>query len=718
MEETNKFEIEIKGKTLKVEVNGFAEQAAGSCLIKFGETAVLATCSIGEEKTGIDFFPLTCEYQERYYAAGRILGSRFIRREGRPSTEAILNSRLIDRTIRPLFPKELKKEIQVIATCLSWDEENDPDILGMLGSSLALAVSNIPWNGPIAAVRVGQKEDGGFILNPTYEEKEDCLMDIVFAAVEKDGEVLVNLIDCRAEEALEKSIVDAYEFAKPFLKELIDFQRKICLKIGRVKIPLPVVEEDKRLRESVKKILAEKLEKAVCQADRSKSKADLAALKEEISALAGEEGAAEALKVLEEEKNKLLRRLVFDKAIRPDGRKLDEVREISAEVHILPRTHGSAVFSRGETKALSILTLGAPGDQQLLEGMEISGKKRFLHHYNFPPYSVGEVKPLRGPSRREIGHGMLAEKSLRPLIPKTEDFPYTIRVVSEILSSNGSTSMASVSAACLALMDGGVPLKRPAAGISIGLVSNSGLKDYRLITDIQGLEDHCGDMDFKVAGTEKGITAIQVDVKIPGITKEIIIKALEAAKKARLKILSIQNRALGSPRAKLSPFAPRVYVININPAKIGNVIGSGGRTINEIIEDCGVSIDIEESGKIFITADKEAAAEKAVKWIKNITKEVKVGEIFQGKVKRLLSFGAMVEILPGQEGLVRPSELADFRINRLESIIKIGDIIPVKVIEIDDQGRINLSAKRAGFKPDKKAFFSRRQSGRPPEKKF
>jgi len=692
------FKLEIGQINIEAGTNNLAEQASGSCLIKLGETTILATCQIGEERPNMGFFPLTCEYQERYYAAGRILGSRFIRREGRPSTEAILNSRLIDRAIRPLFPKGLKREVQVITTCLSWDQKNDPDILGLLGSSLALLISDIPWNGPLAAVRVGQTKNNEFILNPTYEEKEESPMEIVLAGIEKDGDILINMIECQGEEVEEKTILAAYDFAKPFLKKIIGFQKEIKEKEGKKKVPLPIAEKNAQLEQEVKKIIKEKLKPALYQTDRQKSKQDLTAIKEEILAEVGEENIDQALDIFEREKEELLKKMILEEEKRPDKRKLDQIRDIKVETGVLPQTHGSAIFSRGLTKALSILTLGSPSDQQLLEGMEISGKKRFLHHYNFPPYSTGEVRPLRGPGRREIGHGMLAEKAIRPVIPKFEDFPYTIRVVSEMLSSNGSTSMASVSAACLALMDGGVPIKRPTAGIAIGLIADKDLRQYKLLTDIQGPEDHYGNMDFKVAGTEKGITAIQMDVKIAGINREIMEQALNRAKKARLEILSIQNKVLSQPRKELSEFAPRVYIVNIKPDKIGRVIGSGGRIINEIIEDCGVSIDIEESGKIFITADKDEAAQKAIEWIKNLTKEIKIGEEFQGKVKRIFNFGAMVEIFPGQEGLVRISEFANFRINKVEDVVRVGDIIPVKVIGIDDQGRINLSAKEAGFK--------------------
>lgn len=698
----DKFSAKIGRQELEIKIGGLAEQASGCCLVSFGETAVLATCQSGQEKPGQDFFPLTCDYEERFYAAGKILGSRFIRREGRPTTDAVLNCRLIDRAIRPLFPKELRKEIQVISTCLSWDKENDPDILGLIGSSISLMISNIPWEGPIAAARIGKSKEGDFILNPTYEERENGEMDLVIAAVEENKEILANMIEMEGNEISEEAILKAFDFAKPYLKEILDFQKSIVEKIGLEKIPAVKIQKNQEIEEQAKKFLSEKIKDALYQKEKQKRNDSLKELENELMENFGNKEEAEGIKFLEifeEAKEKALRETILKEKKRPDGRKLDEVRPINAEVGILSRNHGSAIFTRGETKALSILTLGAPGDQQILEGMEFSGKKRFLHHYNFPPYSVGEVKPLRGPGRREIGHGMLAEKALLPLIPKFEDFPYTIRVVSEMLSSNGSTSMASVSAACLAMMDGGVPLKRPAAGIAIGLVSEPGFSNYKVLTDIQGPEDHSGEMDFKVAGTEKGITAIQLDVKIKGLTRKIMEEALERAKKARLEILKAQGKALEKPRQTLSKFAPRVYIININPEKIGSVIGSGGRIINEIIDDCGVSIDIEESGQIFVTGENEEATAKAIEWIKNITKEVKIGETFQGKIKRILNFGAMVEILPGQEGMVHISEFAEFRINRIEDVVKINDIIPVVVIGIDEQGRINLSAKKAGFKP-------------------
>ncbi len=714
------FKTELGKHKLEVQIGNLALQASGSSLIKLGETTLLITCQKGEKKSTLDFFPLTCNYEERFYAAGKILGSRFIRRETRPTTEAVLISRLVDRIIRPLFPENFKNEVQVIATCLSWDTESDPAILAVLGSSIALSVSEIPWHGPIGVVRIG-KIGENFILNPTYLEREKSELDLVISGVEKEEEILINMLEFQGEEISEQTVLEAFDFAKPYLKKLIDFQKELTKKTGKEKIPLSPVSKDADLEKEIKKLLEKKLEKVLYQKDKQKRQEDSESLKEKIlekleekflktpiKDVEKEEKIEEALRIFKEEKEKILRENILKKEKRPDGRKLDEIRQIKTEVGILPRIHGSGIFTRGETKALSILTLGAPGDQQLLDGMEIRGKKRFLHHYNFPPYSVGEVGPLRGPGRREIGHGALAEKALLPLIPKFEDFPYTIRVVSEILSSNGSTSMASISAATLALMDGGVPIQRGAAGIAIGLFIDENVDPnesklnkitYKILTDIQGPEDSLGDMDFKVAGTEKGINVIQMDVKAEGITGEILKESLERAKKARLEILEIQKKTLAQPRKELSIFAPRVYIISINPEKIGAVIGPGGRVINEISESLGVSIDIEESGKVFVTAENEVAAQKAVNWIKNLTQEVKIGETFQGKVKRIFDFGVIVEILPGQEGLCHISQIADFRVERIQDLIKIGEIIPVKVTEIDRNGKISLSAKQAGFKP-------------------
>jgi len=729
-----KFKLELGGKDLLVEIKNLAEKANGSCWIRYGDTVVLATAVMGEEREEKDFFPLTVEYQERFYAAGKILGSRFIRRESRPSDEAILTSRLIDRAIRPRFPENLKREVQVIITCLSWDRENDPDIPGLIAASISLGISDIPWQGPIAALRVGEINPGvppkagygadkKFILNPIYEQREKSNLDLVLTAVSQDLEkkngVLVNMIEAEGQEVQEEIVLKAVEFSEPYLKKLIEFQNQIIKKAGKKKIDLPELSSDLELESEIKEFLGDRLEKALYE----KSGITLDNLKEELAyfvegkpSTRAELGAGlvphrnevsgagypgpptgggkikYALDFFEKEIERLVHENIIKFEKRPDGRKLDEIREISCEVGVLPRTHGSGLFQRGETKSLSILTLGAPEDVKLLEGMEFIGKKRFMHHYNFPPYCSGEIKPLRGPGRREIGHGMLAEKALMGLCPNFEEFPYTLRIVSEILSSNGSTSMASVSSSILALMDAGVPIKNSCAGIALGLMQND-KGSYKILTDIQGPEDHHGDMDFKIAGTKNGITAIQMDVKVRGIDEKILKETLERGKKARLQILSKMEKTIQKPRTELSPWAPRVYVLQIRPEKIREVIGPGGKIIHEIIEECGVSINVENSGQVFVTAEKEEGAKKAVAWIKNITREIKVGEIFQGKVKRIVDFGAFLEILPGQDGLVHISQMAPYRVNKVEDIIKVGDVVPVKVISIDEQGRINLSMK-------------------------
>ena len=695
------FKLEIGGKELKVEVRNLAEQASGSVLVQYGDTLVLGTAVMADyQREGIDFFPLTVDYEERYYAAGKILGSRYIRRESRPSDEAILTSRFIDRAIRPRFPQNLKRETQIVVTCLSWDGENDPDIIGLIAASLALSISNIPWSGPVAILRVG-KVEGKFILNPVYAEREKSDLDLAITGVESPlaKDILINMIEAEGNEVEEKTILEAMEFAKPNLEKLIDFQKEIVKKVGEEKIKIEEPPQDLELEKEINDFLKNRLEKALYQPAKKERMDEVNALKEELvyfieGKYPGMGRQAYTKDFFEKEIEKLIHENVIKSDKRPDGRKLNEIRKLEAEAGLLPRTHGSGLFIRGQTKALSILTLGAPGDVRLLEGMEIVGKKRFMHHYNFPPYSVGEVRPMRGPGRRDIGHGMLAEKALIPLVPSFDEFPYTIRIVTEILSSNGSTSMASTSSASLALMDAGVPLKRPVAGIALGLMSDDKGK-YKILTDIQGPEDHHGDMDLKVAGTEKGITAIQMDVKLDGIGQDILKEALSEGKKARLRILDEMAKVIKKPRTELSPYAPRIIILKINPDKIREVIGPGGKMINRIIDECEVSIDIEDSGKIFVTAGKEEAVKKAVAWIENITREAKVGEIFQGRVTRILDFGAFTEIFPGQEGLIHISQLAPYHVEKVEDIVKVGDIVPVKVISIDEQGRINLSLKEA-----------------------
>ncbi len=698
MIEEKEYKKKIGNKELIVKINNLTEQANGACFVQYGETTVLSTAVMSKyEKREIGFFPLTLEYEERYYAAGKIKGPRYVKRESRPSDEAICNARLIDRAVRPLFPKDFNREVEIINTVLSWDSKNDPDILGLIGSSIALLVSDIPWRGPIGAVRVGKIGDN-FVLNPTYEEREESKIDVVFSVVEfpavPEG-VLVNMIEGSFNEAREKEILEAFEFAVPYLKKIISFQKEIKEKEGKEKIR---VEKDSKeeIEEEARKILNSELEGALFEVDKEKREKRIENLREEVCKRIEEKYPEEVdyVKIFfEREIDRIVHKNILEKERRPDGRKLDEIRKVECRVNVIPRTHGSALFCRGRTKSLSILTLGGPNDMQLLEGMEISGKKRFMHHYNFPPYCAGEIKPLKGPGRREIGHGMLVERSLLPLLPPFEKFPYAVRIVSEILSSNGSTSMAAVSSSSLALMDAGVPIKKPATGIAIGLIL-ADYKRYKLLTDIQGPEDHHGDMDFKIAGTEDGITGIQMDVKILGITKEIFKKALERGKKARLEILKEMRKAISKPREKLSPFAPKILGIKINPKKIRDVIGPGGKMINEIIEQCEVSVDIEEDGKIYVIGESRNAVEKAITWIKNITKEIKIGETFQGRVTRILHFGALVEILPGKEGLLHVSQFSG------RCSLRPGKIVVVRVISIDELGRVNLSLVNPKFRPE------------------
>ncbi|MBI2577626.1 MAG: polyribonucleotide nucleotidyltransferase [Candidatus Wildermuthbacteria bacterium] len=692
------FPLALKDKEIIVSFPNWAEQANGNVILRLGDTTVLVTAAMSQNESNLGFFPLTTDYEERFYAAGKILGSRFVRREGRPSDEAVITARLIDRAIRPLFPKNFFREVQVITTCLSWDGANDPDMIGLLGASLALGTSNIPWKGPVGGVRIGRVNDE-FIIDPTYEQRATGDLDFVLAGVKEDGEILYNMIEAEGHEVPEAVFEEALAFAKPYLIEQLDFQEKIIKEMGKEKIVIGAPEMPEEARKEIIEFIGSKLKEALFNGEKQARMSAVEALKMAVVAFAQEKFSEsvsnnQVKNFFDEKIDEVVHEAAIKEGKRVDDRKLDELRPLKASAALLPRTHGSGMFERGQTRTLSILTLGAPGDQRLLEGMEIIGKKRFMHHYNFPPYAPGEVKPLRGPGRREIGHGILAEKALLPVIPTVDEFPYTIRIVTEVVSSNGSTSMASVCSSTLALMDAGVPIKKPVAGISIGLMSKG--KDYVLLTDIQGPEDHHGDMDFKIAGTKEGITAIQLDVKVNGITDQIFKETLQTARKARVKILEeIMEKILPQPRPELSPFAPKIFVLQINPEKIGLVVGSGGKTINKIIEEYGVEIDIEPDGEIFVTSEDAERGKQAVALISNMTREAKAGEIFQGTVKRIMDFGAFVEVLPGQEGLVHISQLAPYRVNKVTDIVKVGDVIPVKVIEIDSQGRINLSLKAA-----------------------
>lgn len=692
------FSIKVGTKEISFELNNWAEQANGSVLVKSGQTAVLVTAVMSRgESQNQGFFPLTVEYEERFYAAGRILGSRFVRREGRPTDEAIIAARVIDRAIRPLFPPAMRREVQVIATCLAWDKENDPDILGLLGASFALTVSDIPWAGPLGALRVG-RVDGAFVLNPTYEERAKSDLDFALAAAKGADGVLINMIEASGEEARESAFEEALAFAESSLKALVDFQENAARTLGKQKVEIKTSEIDEETKKHVREFLGDKLKNALFQGAAYHRMETVNALKKEMSehiATSAPEYLKEAGDFFEKEIDRLVHEAAIKEGKRVDDRGLDETRELGALVGILERTHGSALFTRGQTKTLSIATLGAPGDQKILEGMEFIGKKRFMHHYNFPPYSSGETKPMRGPGRREIGHGMLAEKALLPVVPSFDEFPYAIRIVTEVVSSNGSTSMASACSSSLALMDAGVPIKRPVAGISMGLMSGE-QGQYAILTDIQGPEDHHGDMDFKVAGTRDGITAVQMDVKVRGITFAIFKEALEKARRTRIKILDeVVESTLPGPRPELSRWAPKIRVMHINPEKIGMVIGGGGKTINKIISDCGVAIDIEEDGTVYVSSEKEENIEKAMEIIGGIVREAQIGDQYTGKVRRIMPFGAFVELWPGQEGMVHISKLSSRRIEKVTDVVQIGDTIPVKVIEIDDQGRVNLALDKS-----------------------
>jgi len=704
--EAKKYSHTLAGKTFLIELTNWAEQANGSVLVRLGDTLVLATAVMSSNaREGIDYFPLMVEYEEKFYAAGKILGSRFIKRETRPSEEAVLAGRLIDRSIRPRFDMQMRNEVQIVITVLSVDDQNDPDVPALLAASLALSLSDIPWQGPIAGVRVAKKKDGEFILNPLYQEREETVLDVIISGT-KDK---INMLEAGAQEVSEKDFSDAIEWGFKFLQELIDFQNKIGQENQPQKTEGKIIQLPAELKALIKKEFSAKIEKALYQEiPRPAEAAGMAATKktaraaqttvqedwlkraEELYPDIFQKNAAGF--IFEDEINAIVHRRILEKGERSDGRKTDELRELSAAVGILPRVHGSGLFMRGETHALSTLTLGAPGDQQIIEGMEIRTKRNFLHHYNFPPFSTGEVKPMRGPGRREIGHGALAGRALLPLLPDKEEFPYTIRIVSEILSSNGSSSMASVCGAVLALMDAGVPIKKPAAGTAMGLMLNE-KGEYKILTDIQGPEDHHGDMDFKVAGTRDGITAVQMDVKIEGITFTMLRDTLTQARKTRIQILDFMQGILSAPRPELSPWAPRVLSLKINPEKIGALIGPGGKVINDIIAQTGAQIDIEDDGTVFITSETEEGMKKALSLVKQVTREIKAGELLEGKVTRILDFGAMVEVAPRQEGLIHVSELAPWHVAKVTDIIKVGDVVPVKVKNIDEQGRINLSLK-------------------------
>jgi len=697
--EHKKWSLQIGGRVLEIETGLLAKQANGSVTVRYGDTVVLATATMSKGASRISgYFPLMVDFEERYYAAGKIKGSRFIKREGRPSDDAVLTGRVVDRTIRPLFNSRMRNEVQVIVTVLSIDGENDPDTISVIAASTALAISNIPWNGPEAAVRVAQGANGDFILNPVNGELTESKLDLVISGT-KDK---VNMLEAGAKEVPEEEIIKAFAFGQEAITKIATFIEEIAKEIGKEKSAPVLLQGTSEFEAKVKEILlANGLEDALYDPSKLVIEEKTKAIKEKIDeyVLANFSEGTDKLKevaeqVFEETSDEIVHNNILEKEQRPDGRKLDQIRHIDCQVGILPRTHGTGLFTRGETQALTVTTLGSPGDEQIIDTMEVDTKKRYIHHYNFPPYSVGEVRPMRGPGRREVGHGALAEKALVPVLPAKDVFPYTILLVSEVLESNGSSSMASTCGSTLSLMDAGVPITRPVSGIAMGIIVGENEK-FKVLTDIQGLEDHYGDMDFKAAGTTVGITALQMDVKVQGVTLEMLRAVLEQSKVNRLEIMEKITTTIPAPRAEMSQYAPRILVMHINPDKIRNVIGTGGKIINEIIDETGVEIDIEDDGSIFITSPDQQSAAKAREWIDNLTHEVKAGELFNAKITRLMNFGAFAEILPGQEGLIHISQLSDKRVEKVEDVVKIGDVVPVKVIEIDNQGRINLSIKAA-----------------------
>jgi len=685
------FKTEIAGRPFIIETGKMAQQANGAVLARYGDTVVLVTATASKEpREGVDFLPLTVDYEERLYAVGKIPGG-FIKREGKPSEKAILSARVIDRPLRPLFPKGFRNDIQIIATVLSVDQDNSPDVVAINGASIALCISDIPFEGPIGAVSVGLV-DGNLVINPTVEQYEKSKLRLTVAGT-KDA---ILMVEAGADEVTEEEMINAINFGHEEIKKIVQFQEEIIAKVGKPKMEFTPLEIDPELEKAVTEYAREEILKAIRIYDKQEREAYLEKINEDTIAHFQEifpEKEKEIADVLYNILKEEVRKMITYEGIRPDGRKSTEIRPISCEVGILPRTHGSGLFTRGQTQVLTVATLGALGDVQILDGLELEESKRYMHHYNFPPYSTGETRVLRGPGRREIGHGALAERALEPMIPSEEEFPYTIRLVSEVLSSNGSTSMASVCGSTLALMDAGVPIKAPVAGIAMGLIKQD--DKVTILSDIQGMEDFLGDMDFKVAGTSKGITAIQMDIKIKGIDTDILRRALEQARQGRLYILEKMLATISSPRKELSPYAPRIFTTVIDPEKIRDVIGPGGKMINKIIAETGVKIDIEDDGKIYVAAPNEAAGKKALEMIKNITQDVEVGKIYLGKVLRITNFGAFVEILPGKEGLVHISKLSKGRVKRVEDVVKIGDEILVKVTDIDKQGRINLSHKDA-----------------------
>ncbi|WP_025719863.1 polyribonucleotide nucleotidyltransferase [Paenibacillus sp. 1-18] len=684
-------EMQLGGRKLVLETGRLAKQANAAVKVSYGETVVLCTVTASREPKDLDFFPLTVNYEERLYAVGKIPGG-FIKREGRPSQKAILSSRLTDRPIRPLFPEGFRNDVQVLNLVMSVDQDCEPEIAAMIGTSAALSISDVPFNGPIGGVAVG-RVNGQFVINPDIAQQNTSDMYLVVAGT-KDA---IMMVEAEGDEIPEEVMLEAIMFGHDEIKNIVAVIEQLVQVAGKEKMQVKLHTVDEKVNSEVRAYAAGRLVEAVKIAEKHARQEAIDAVNEETVAhfeaqyIETPELLKDVSEVLYDIVKEEVRRLITHDKVRPDGRKLDEIRPIESDTSILPRTHGSGLFTRGQTQALSVCTLGALGDVQILDGIDLEETKRFMHHYNFPPFSVGEARPLRAPGRREIGHGALGERALSKVIPSETEFPYTIRLVSEVLESNGSTSQASICASTLAMMDAGVPIKAPVAGVAMGLIKDG--DHVSVLTDIQGMEDHLGDMDFKVAGTAEGVTAIQMDIKIDGIDREILKDALKQAREGRLFILSKMMEAIQKPREQLSPYAPKIMTMHINPDKIRDVIGAGGKIINKIIEETGVKIDIEQDGRVFIASTNQEMNEKARSIIEGIVKEVVVGEIYIGTVKRIEKFGAFVEILPGKDGLVHISQLSTERVAKVEDVIAIGDTITVKVTEIDQQGRVNLSRK-------------------------
>ncbi|MBI3273523.1 MAG: polyribonucleotide nucleotidyltransferase [Candidatus Colwellbacteria bacterium] len=689
------FSLPLGSKKIIFKVTDWASQASGSVIAQYGDTVVLAAATQSNQaRSGIDYFPLLIDYDERFYAGGKIGGSRFIRREGRPSDEAVLTARMIDHALRPLFNQSERRDVQVVVTVLSFDKENDPDIPALLASSLALTLSSITFSGPAGALRLCLAENGNMVINPTYKEREASRGEITVAGIEGK----VTTIEVKAKEVGEEEVKTALREGVKHITALTSFQQEIAKKFAPIKSPVITKEQPQSLIRFVREFSAKRLGSSLFRKSDIQVKESIDQLQRELLGEAAKEFGQELLSLsinlFYENVEKIMLEKVLKEGVRPDGRKVDELRSLEAQVGILPRTHGSALFKRGMTHALSVITLGAPGEERWIDTMEEEAKQRYMHHYNFPPFCVGEVSPLRAPSRRELGHGYLAQRALEAVLPSQKDFPYTIRVVSEILSSNGSSSMASACGSSLALMDAGVPITSAVAGVAMGLMYESP-DSYKVLTDIQGPEDQNGKMDCKIAGTAKGITAVQMDTKLQGVPLEVLSQTLDQARKARLEILEVMTKAIEKPRSSLSPLAPRVFSLLVDPSKIRFVIGPGGETINRIIAKTGVKIDIEDDGTIFITSPDEAAGASAKEIIEQITRDFKEGDLVKGKVSGMVDFGAFVEIAPGKEGLVHISELADGYVKQVKDVVSLGDMVDVRVIGVDREGKIRLSIKQA-----------------------